>query len=273
MQSNNTINSENTPLDRAIIESYLPPTLLWLRGRIAVFDTVTSTNTVARDLSDGDCAIVTADNQTAGKGRQGRSFYSPTQNGVYMSIIHREDALQAVPLITTYTATVVRRAIAVVTGKSPSIKWVNDLLLDSRKVCGILVEGTADGKNVSSRVAIVGIGINLYPSDYPSDIRHKAGAVIADSQPISHQRERLIAEVASQFYSGLDSLRDGTFMEEYRRHSIVIGKEVSFTLGGEDMLGKAVSIGEDGALTVLLTDGKELTLSSGEVSIQGEFYR
>ena len=220
---------------------------------ITVFDTTDSTNTQAK-LSSIKQGIFISKHQSAGRGRHGKSFYSPKDTGLYMSIVLNISPFEAYEFsLTAAAAVAVAQAIEKVSGIYTEIKWVNDLYLNGRKVAGILTEADTD------RV-IVGIGINITTCSFPADIPNAASLT---TQELS--KAKLTANIAENLLDIVIS-KSRDFMEEYRNRSMLLGKEICFEKDGKPFMAKALRIENDGALTVLMgTD--ELTLRSGEVHI------
>ena len=231
---------------------------------VYAFDEIDSTNTEAkRMVADGFCgdAIITAKMQTAGRGRMGRSFFSPAQTGAYFSILHTLNTpLCDAVAITSAAAVAVMRAIRTLTGIQTKIKWVNDLYYNDRKVCGILTEAVS----VSERShVIVGIGINLDTKDFPSELADVAGSLN------SHvDAALLIAEVWRELSVYLNTPTDHTWITDYRAHSLVLGNPVTWVANGISHEGIAVSIDEDGALIVRDECGESTRLHTGEISLK-----
>lgn len=227
---------------------------------------VDSTNTQAKRLiNSGDAnktLLITADRQSAGRGRQGKSFYSPEGTGIYMSlIVHPNTLLQNAVTATTAAAVAVCRAIEKLSDIKPQIKWVNDVYVGNNKICGILTEAVSDFELGITTSVIVGIGINIKTNDFPAEIEN-AGALNADIK-----RTDLIAAVADEL---LDIINDeyDTFIGYYRSHSMIIGKRINYIEKGRITPAVAVSIDETGGLVVKTEDGAEKTLKSGEISIR-----
>ncbi|MBQ0083366.1 MAG: biotin--[acetyl-CoA-carboxylase] ligase [Clostridiales bacterium] len=235
------------------------------------FNTVSSTNTLAKDFAikgEKEFTVILADSQTAGRGRLGRTFYSPENSGIYMSIILRPLLSPAdTPLITTAAAVAVCRALKKVCRITPEIKWVNDIYYKSKKVCGILTESSINVTCQSTDFVILGIGINLYENDFPKEIADIAGALF-ESPPAEETKERLTAEILGEFYKIYLNITDRSFMEDYRNYSLILGKRVFFRKNGEDFYGRAQKIDDDARLTVVLENGEECVLYSGEVSVR-----
>lgn len=231
-----------------------------------VFDRLDSTNTYAKELARGGCcgdALVVAGAQSAGRGRMGRSFYSPDGTGVYFSILHpTEKALSEAVFVTAMTAVAVRRAILRLTGRSLGIKWVNDLYRDGKKVCGILAESVCDPQGRTC--LIIGIGVNWYAGSFPKELSEIAGSVEA---PPTVSRSALVAEIYRE-WKRLSVSENAPWLSEYREHSTVLGKRIVWTENGQRFFGTAVDIDPRGALSVLTESGERVTLFSGEISVR-----
>jgi len=225
-----------------------------------------STNADVRALAEGGApegAVIIAGEQTAGRGRLGRSFYSPKDGGLYMSVLLRPE-LGAVDslAITVCAAAAGACAVEELTGRNTGIKWVNDLYIDGKKICGILTESSVE-TNGSMNYAILGIGINVTDMGFPEELREKAGT--AGGEP--SLRPALAAAVLEKFFAYYDKLPDKGYLSEYRRRSILNGKTVEYERGGTVYTAKAVGIDDDGNLTVISPKGEEIHLGSGEVNI------
>lgn len=234
--------------------------------KIIELETVDSTNTYLRALAEKgerEGCIVTATEQTAGRGRRGKSFFSPADTGLYMSILIRpelsvEDSL----FITPMTAVATARAIEAVTNKKCGIKWVNDIYIGEKKVSGVLCEASFDHAADKVNYVIVGIGINLAAprGEFPEELRH-----IATNLGDATIKKQLLERVTEEFFTLYGTLPRTDFLGEYRRRSVLIGKRVE-VLGNESFFGTAIDFDERCRL-ILKTDGGEIkVLSSGEVS-------
>ena len=233
---------------------------------VRIFNEIDSTNTEAKRycLSGGVVpAVFIARSQSAGRGRMGRSFFSPSDTGIYLSILAEAPTDNSGFLkVTSASAVALHKAIFEELGICAKIKWVNDLYLDGKKISGILAESFfVDGK----RYIVVGVGINLCTKDFPEELRDKAGSIIntGDGQDSSLIMSRLAVRVAKGLFDVLGSLENQWIMDYYRAHSAVLGKQVTFTENGVAQSGIAEAIDELGALTVRLDDGREYILSSG----------
>ncbi len=222
------------------------------------FDSIDSTNSFAKTLTE-DFALVVANCQNLGRGRLGRSFHSP-QGGIYFSLVASvSDLYQNVPFITTAASVAVIKAIKALYNVETSIKWVNDVYLEGKKIAGILCE-VADASRV-----VIGIGINFYKTALPKEIEHTATYLFETEAP--HNRNRFVSLITDNLLSILSNPEDKSFMEYYKAHSLVIGKAVICTRGNESFEAKAVDIDSDGALVVETPQGIQ-RLNSGEISIK-----
>ena len=230
-----------------------------------------STNLVLKERAAElpEWRTVIAGQQTGGRGRLGRSFYSPEGTGLYMSILLRpklkaEDAV----LITTSAAIAVCRAVEKLGSEHAQIKWVNDVFIRGRKVCGILTEAGFDLESSSMKYVILGVGINVTEpaGGFPPDLEHIAGAVFPQRQ--RDLRCRLAAAFLRQFYPIYMSLPQRDFVKEYRQRCYIVGQEVDVLLGGAVQHALALSVDDRCRLVVRYADGTEEALFSGEVSIR-----
>jgi len=232
---------------------------------IEVFDTIDSTNTYAKTLAMNGCAhgqLVTADTQTAGRGRRGRSFYSPSDTGIYMTVVLRHQRPIQESLMTTVAAAVaVCRAIENLTETDVRIKWVNDVFVGRRKAVGILAEAISDFEKGVTEALIVGIGVNLRTTDFPPELQSIAGSL---NSPCS--RNALIARITSELIDLTEKPDYAYLMDEYRRRSMVLGREVAFEQNGVTYRGIVSAINEAGNLEVQTKDGL-MVLSAGEISL------
>ncbi len=236
---------------------------------IIVMDEVDSTNLELKRLAGTgakDGTVVIAEHQTSGRGRLGRSFFSPAGSGIYMSLLLKPSfEEERATLVTTAVSVAVCRAIEKISGKQPMIKWVNDLYLNGKKICGILTEAIRDAVSGKIEYIVIGIGINCAETEFPDDIKSIAGSICEKEEEIS--RNELAAEIIKEI-NLMDNLTDsGDFIDEYKRRSFVIGKDIRI-LGKTEELAKALDIDENGGLVVRLWSGEIKILSSGEISIR-----
>lgn len=239
--------------------------------RIEVLQSCSSTNLVLRERAAAlkEWHTVVAGSQTAGRGRLGRSFWSPDGTGLYMSVFLRPNLPAAeTTFITTAAAVAVCRAIEELAGIKAGIKWVNDIFVNGKKVCGILTEASLDMESGTVGHAVLGIGINVTEPEggFPEELKEIAGAVFPYRQ--KNMRSRLAATVLRQFYSIYTNFPNRDFVKEYQALSFLVGKEVSVLRGGNAEPATVLRVDDLCRLAVRYPDGREETLSGGEVSVR-----
>lgn len=243
-----------------------------LGRKIDVFKTIDSTNNFAKSLAQLGAVhgtTVVSEVQTQGKGRMGRDFYSPMGMGVYMSVIIRPKlSVEHSLLITSCAAVAVAEAVERVAGIDCKIKWVNDIYAGSKKLCGILTEASVDVEQGGLEYAIVGIGINVQNVTFPKHLADIATSVKMETdKPVS--RSVLTAEILNCLEEKLETIRDKSFLEEYRRRSNVINRRIEVTHNDVSEQMDCIGIDEIGRLLVRLDSGEEKALMSGTVRIVG----
>lgn len=246
---------------------------------IHLLETVNSTNTYAKNIDDYSLPnIVIANEQTNGRGRLGRSFYSPSSKGIYMTIAFESTLdIDKILLITPLCAVAVCKAFEEAIGINPQIKWVNDIYLDDKKVCGILTEMD----NSCTNKIIVGIGINCFEQEFPEEIRDRA-TYIKNPQK-KYDRNLLISAVVNHFFSLLDSFDRSFIIREYKSRSLLLGHTVLIygtnqnalpENGGKGVKARAIDIDQNAGLLVEYLEGpmrnQRETITSGEVTIRPE---
>jgi BirA family biotin operon repressor/biotin-[acetyl-CoA-carboxylase] ligase len=235
---------------------------------IIILDSVDSTNNEAKRLisgGKGGVFAVIADSQTAGRGRGSHGFYSPAGTGIYLSLVTSPDLPPEKAVRATAAAAVaVCRAIESLTDKKPQIKWVNDIFVDGRKVCGILTEAISNTKSGKNPDIVTGIGVNVSTADFPDEVKAVAGS-LSDGKI---DRSLLAAEIINNLLDCFANLESEEIIGYYRAHSLVTGKQITFEQNGVKYSAKAVEIGSDCSLTVELPDKTRRTLFSGEISIK-----
>lgn len=242
--------------------------------RVEVVKTISSTNEAVKVLaSNGEAEgkVILAEEQTGGRGRKGREFYSPSGTGIYMSILLRPKLSAAESaLLTTSAAVAVALSLESISGKDTQIKWVNDVFMDGKKVCGILTEASMSLENGWLDYAVLGIGINVaLPSDgFPNDLAEIATSVFSENNDYGDLRNRLVAEVLNNFMGFYEHLTDRLFLSEYRKRIISLGKLVTVIKDNKQRKATAIDINDDCHLKVRYENGDEEYISSGEVSIK-----
>ena len=246
-----------------------------IAGKINIHACMGSTNNTAKELAISGAehgTIIIADYQTAGRGRYNRSFFSPPGHGIYMSIILRPIQQQlcgSSTLATLYAAVSVCESIETTTGKTPQIKWVNDVLLHGRKICGILSEAATDFKSGDTEWIVVGIGINFTTPDagFPNEIKHTAGSLFDESKP-TIKRDRLIAEVANRILLFENEFDNETTIFKYKKRLMMLGKTVTVTGIQKPFEALAVDIDHMGRLIIQKDNGEIIPLVAGEIGIK-----
>lgn len=239
-----------------------------------VHDTVTSTNTLVRELAQQDApegTVVLANAQTAGKGRCGRTFYSPSRSGMYMSLLLRPKMpVEETLFITAAAAVAVSEAIDATAQMHTQIKWVNDIYLQERKVCGILTEAALDLENGMLRYAVLGIGVNLTPpaGGFPPELSGIAGSLFPEDGIPDCFADKLAAGVLSAFDARYKALPSHDFLSRYRERSMLTGRPVTVVQGEREQDALVLGIDDGCRLLVRYPDGREDVLSSGEVRIR-----
>lgn len=243
---------------------------------IHVFKTVDSTNLVAKKMAleqEPHGTVVLAEEQTAGRGRMGRSFHSPAGSGIYMSFILRPNLTSNdAVLITTAASVAVARAIEEVTHIRTGIKWVNDVYMNGKKICGILTEALTDFESGGIESIILGIGINFSTavSSFPENIQQKVDSLFHE-KPAGITRNQIAAAVINHVLCLCNQLQDRSFIAEYKARSIVLGKDIEVIQGTNSEKATAIDIDENGGLMIEKQDGTITSLHSGEISIRGNF--
>lgn len=246
---------------------------------VIFLDETESTNEDAKKIGstegERNRKVVVSDYQSKGKGRRGRSFSSPKGSGLYMSfLLYPDIKVEKAYMLTCAAAVATARAIGSVTGIEPSIKWVNDLYLGDKKICGILTEGIISMETGGLEYAVVGIGINIFApfEGFPAEIKDIAGAIYEGGEAPDNVRNRICAAVIDNFLEITDSKSDD-FIKEYKDRSNLIGAYVKVNPYGDsgkklNGYAKVLDIDDDCHLVVEYEDGTKEALSSGEVSVK-----
>ena len=239
---------------------------------ISVFSSVTSTNTILKEMAEQGAkegTVIIAEEQTAGRGRTGKQFYSPKGTGIYISILLRPDIPAEESLfLTTSAAVATARAIEDVSDKRALIKWVNDIYLEDKKTCGILTEGAFNVETGKLDYAIVGIGINVCIPDggFPDNIKDIATAIFDKQTDSINKRSILIANLLDYFMEYYKDFKSKSYVKEDIERSMIIGKTITVIEGSKTSVAKAIDIDKNCRLKVQFEDGTTKWLSSGEVS-------
>lgn len=241
--------------------------------RVEVHPLLDSTNTEAkRRIAAGDRApaLIVADAQSGGRGRLGRSFFSPAGAGIYMTYLYTPTgtAADAVAVTTAASVAVVRalRSFPALRDATLGIKWVNDIYLDGKKLCGILTEAVTDAATGRIAALAVGIGLNVRPTAFPPELAGIATCLGARAPA----RDALIARILTELQRILRDRDPYAHMGDYRACSLVIGRRVNTIRAEVTAAGLVLDIDGTGGLIVRRDDGRVETIHSGEVSLRWE---
>lgn len=240
-------------------------------AHINVFQQVTSTNTILKEKGGNEkewCTVISS-SQTAGRGRLGRDFYSPENTGVYLSVLLKSQSeTDKAVLITTAAAVAVTRALEKMGCENPQIKWVNDIFVNGKKVCGILTESVINPESKRLDFAVLGVGINLFEPEngFPREIENVAGAVFKERT--DDLRNRFVALFLNEFFGFYKELSSKKHLKEYREKCFVLGKNINIIQGEKTESAKATDIDENCNLIAKFPDGTVKKLYSGEISVK-----
>lgn len=255
------------------VEKYLNPEHSYIE--LEILPDIGSTNDYLREKAaqgKGEGYAVVAGAQTRGKGRTGRSFYSPADTGIYLSLLLRPKDCRPAQAVkfTTMAAVAACEAIENVSHRSPQIKWVNDIYIDGKKVSGILTEASVSLENGSLEYVLLGIGINVYPPEkgFPQELRETAGSVFQERK--SDGKNQLTAGFLNRLMEIYTKEETGEYAEEYRKRSMVLGKRIQILTPEGEKGARALEIDKDCRLLVEYEDGNRELLRAGEIRIRPE---
>lgn len=246
----------------------------WVAKEVLYFDTIDSTNIKAQELAEKGYqsgTLVVADKQESGKGRRGRSWVSPSGTGIFMTLMIKPDINpNNASMLTLVAALAVAKAITSVTGEKALIKWPNDIVVNGKKVCGILTEMNAQFDYINH--IVVGIGINVHNESFPEEISQMASSLMIEAGGKRFHRAQIIAETMSyfeQYYDTFLKTQDlSALVREYDELLVNRNKSVRVLDPKEPFDGKAMGITPKGELIVDTWESRKL-VSSGEVSVRG----
>ena len=246
----------------------------WVAKEVLYFDTIDSTNTKAQELAEKGYpsgTLVVADKQESGKGRRGRSWVSPSGTGIFITLMIKPDINpNNASMLTLVAALAVAKAITSVTGEEAMIKWPNDIVVNGKKVCGILTEMNAQFDYINH--IVVGIGINVHNESFPEEISQMASSLMIEAGGKRFHRAQIIAETMSyfeQYYDTFLKTQDlSALVREYDELLVNRNKSVRVLDPKEPFDGKAMGITPKGELIVDTWESRKL-VSSGEVSVRG----
>ena len=239
---------------------------------VLLYDKLQSTNTTAKECALNGAregTVVIAKKQENGRGRLGRSFISNSENGIYMSIILKPEISPRDSVFITAMASVATLLAVEKTSESkPRIKWVNDLYINDRKICGILTEAMYNSQSKSLDYVICGIGINVEcpHGGFDSTIKDIAGAIFKKAP--KHYKSILCAEIINTFFELYENYEGKDFMSIYREKSCIVGKNVDVYVGDRVVFGEAIDINENAELVIRTKNGDVYSFNSGEARVR-----
>ncbi|NMM64848.1 biotin--[acetyl-CoA-carboxylase] ligase [Clostridium sp. P21] len=250
-------------------------TTKYIGRNLFYFESLDSTNTKAKELALKDAShgtIIISEEQTAGKGRLGRFFLSPKYKGIWISIILRPDIDPLkVPKITQIGAAAVVKACEAF-NINVNVKWPNDIILNNKKVCGILTEMSGELNKVNYVVMGIGVNANIDENDFPEELKNKATSISIETKNYIKRKEFvgiLLNNFEKLYEEFVEEDNIKTSINICRKNSILIGKEIKIINRNKETLAKALDLDENGELIVELKDGNIYKVVSGEVSIRG----
>ncbi len=253
-------------LDKKILAQYLNQ-----KQNITIFDELDSTNNYLKKLGsqgEKDNQLVIALSQTGGRGRMGRSFYSPNGTGIYFSLLlYPEFSAEKSLFLTVMAAVSVAETVMKYNKNDVKIKWVNDIYIDGKKVCGILTEGAVNSDKMLE-YAVVGIGINVVAPEngFPDDIKDIATAIFPGKAE-NKIKEKIVAEVVNKFFDMYNG-KDENYVKRYKEYSYLTGKEINIISGNNIRPATVIEINDDCHLIVKNENGEIEEISSGDVSVR-----
>ena len=236
-------------------------------NHIEYYDQIDSTSTHMKNNAYQQGDIIIADMQNKGRGRNGKAFHSPANKGIYLSFLITPDlniyeALKITALVSVALVKTIQKNYHL----TPSIKWVNDLMIQDKKIAGILCESTLKNNYKDIEKMIIGIGINVHSYPMPDELKEHAGC-IEDFSDISVSREKIIIDFLNFFYDDYIHIYHCQFMDDYRRYSYILNQYITVYENNHHYNAFVQSINDDGTLTIL-TDNQTKVLQSEEISIR-----
>lgn len=256
-------------MDKKILEQYLTQKL-----NIIILEEIDSTNNYLKKLGsqgEKENTLVIAESQTGGRGRMGRTFYSPNGTGVYFSLLLHPKILAEKALnLTVMAAVSVAETVMKYNSNDVKIKWVNDVYIDGKKVCGILTEGAINPTTKKLDYAVVGIGINVIApeNNFPEDIKNIATAIFPGKTQ-NYIKEKIVAEVTNRFFDMYKG-KDTDFVKRYKEYSYLTGKEINIISADFIRTATVIDITDNCHLLVKNENGEIEEISSGDVSVRAK---
>lgn len=255
-----------TKNEETLIRSYLENN--HKNYKLFTYDTVASTNTLAKEFilkGLNDNLIIIAKSQTNGRGRYGKKFFSPENKGIYISfVMDFKNIENRIPVVTSYIALAVCKAIKKVCSQNPKIKWVNDIYINNKKVAGILTETSYDYTNEKNKSIVIGIGINISVkhNEFPDELKDIAASLCSEEEKIN--RSLLICSLIDSILMIKDENFNMDFYSEYIKYSMMINKKIMFTKNNKNIMATVINIDKNYNLIVKDDNNNIEILSSGQ---------
>ena len=245
----------------------IKPNTKFIAKNIVYFESVDSTNNIAKESDNPHGTLFVAETQTGGKGRMGRTWLSEKNCGIFTSLLLMPCIpAESINKLTLIAGLSVCEALTELYKMPFGIKWPNDIVINGKKICGILTEGIVSQHSVKT---IIGIGINVNNESFPADLTEKATSIYMLTGKKT-QREAIInkfAEIFEKYY--IEFTKGIDLTKKYEKLCVNINNEVTAIKDGKKIKGTAVGITENGELIIKKEDGTSLNIHSGEVSVRG----
>jgi len=253
------------------LQGMLPYLMHDISENIHIYDCLESTNKTAKEpefSGAGHGTVIIAETQTAGRGRYGKSFHSPPGCGLYITFILNPEVLtfSTPTLITSFAAVTVCETIEALCEKSPKIKWVNDIFLNNKKVCGILTESVNTLDNTQHTILGIGINITAPAEGFPPELQSTAGSLFGTSKP-TVTKNHFTAELINRILFSEDLYNEKKMLNKYKERMFLLGKSLLVKEPDASYEAVAIDIDEFGRLVVKNPENEIMHLSSGEISI------
>ena len=264
------LSDENDIVSIAGIKPFLSEKSQPYANKIQIYKSLESTNKTAKEMAVAGAAhgtVIISDCQTMGRGRYSRNFFSPA-GGLYMSLVLRPEGLrfENPTAVTAFAAVAVCEAIESISHKVPEIKWVNDIFLDGKKVCGILTEAVTDFESGGLDWVVLGIGINVTTptEEFPAELQALATSIYPEEK-MPGVRNKLSAEIINRILGFEIPPQETEIFEAYKKRLMVLGKKITVIQNQEEFCATAVDIDAAGHLMVKKESGETIALVSGEI--------
>jgi BirA family biotin operon repressor/biotin-[acetyl-CoA-carboxylase] ligase len=235
------------------------------------FETIDSTNTFAKQLKNVDAphgTVVISEEQTSGRGRLQRNWISPAgENLLFTIILYPDFGLEKISLLPFAGSLAIADAIDAITGLSATCKWPNDVLINGKKVCGMLLESSL-GNSVQDKI-ILGIGLNVNQTEFSEELKFKASSLQIECGTIVNRvplLQRILEELENR-YEQLSHFPQQRLLNDWRMKALLFGKKITVLESEFSFTATAIDVHEDGSLIIETEDGKKRNIFAGDVSL------